>query len=116
MSSAPWASMRATRASMSSTANMMRRMPRGVHRRVHGAEPDRARGVELVQFNALPIGSPHHREGGPYILEPDQAPDQRPFDGRLPLELEAQFDEERLDGFEIVHHDEDVVHPLNGHS
>src|SRR3989475_10555357 len=61
------------------------------------------------------IGSPHHREGGPDILEPDQAPDQRPFDCRLALELEAQFDEERLGGFEIVDNDEDVVHPFKRH-
>src|SRR5216684_1835078 len=88
MSSAPWARMRATTASMSSTANMTRRMP---------------------------SGSPHHREGGPDILEPDQAPDQRPFDCRLALELEAQFDEERLGGFEIVDNDEDVVHPFKRH-
>ena len=71
--------------------------------------------MELVQLNALPIGSPHHREGGPDILEPDQAPDQRPFDCRLALELEAQFDEERLGGFEIVDNDEDVVHPFKRH-
>src|SRR5262245_14186777 len=80
-----------------------------------GPKPDRVGSVELVQLNALPIGSPHHREGGPDILEPDQAPDRRPFDCRLALELEAQFDEERLDGFEIVDNDENVVHPLNGH-
>jgi hypothetical protein len=44
--------------------------------------------VELVQLDALAIGSPHYREGGPDILEPDQAPDRRPFDCRLALELE----------------------------
>jgi len=52
---------------------------------------------------------------GPDILEPNQAPDQRPFDCRLALELEAQFDEKRLGGFEIVDNDEDVVHPFNRH-
>jgi len=71
--------------------------------------------VELIQLNALPIGSPHHRKGGPDILEPDQSPDQRPFDCRLSLELKAQFDEERLGGLEIVDNDEDVVHPFNRH-
>src|SRR5438309_688916 len=86
-----------------------------VHRRVHGPKPDRVGRVELVQLNTLPIGSPQHREGGPDILEPDQAPYQRPFDCRLALELEAQFDEERLDGFEIVDNDENVVHPFNRH-
>jgi hypothetical protein len=48
-------------------------------------------------------------------LSPDQAPDRRPFDCRLALQLEAQFDEERLDGFEIVDNDEDVVHPFKRH-
>jgi hypothetical protein len=85
-----------------------------VHRCVHRPQPDRVGRVELVQLNALTIGSPHHREGGPDILEPDQAPDRRPFDCRLALQLEAQFDEERLDGFEVVDNDEDVVHPFKG--
>jgi len=72
--------------------------------------------MKLVQLDAsVTIGSPHHRDGGPDILEPDQAPDQRPFDCRLALELEAQFDEERLGGFEIVDNDEDVVHSLKRH-
>ena len=80
-----------------------------VHRRVHGPKPDRLGRVELVQLDAtVTIGSPHQREGGPDILESDQAVDRRPFDCRLALEFEAQFDEERLGGFEIVDNDEDV--------
>src|SRR2546425_12374043 len=114
MSSAPWARMRATTASMFDGEHDATDAQR-VHRRVHGPKPDRVGRVELVQLNALPIGSPHHREGGPDILEPDQPPDQRPFDCRLALELEAQFDEERLGGFEIVDNDEDVVHPFKRH-
>src|SRR5437764_11693549 len=86
-----------------------------VHRRIYRSEPDRFGRVELVQLNALSIGSPHHREGGPDILEPDQLPDQGPFDSRFALELEAQFDEERLGGLEIVDNDEDVVHPFERH-
>src|SRR5204862_938069 len=43
------------------------------------------------------------------------SPDRRPFDCRLALQLEAQFDEERLDGVEIVDNDEDVVHPFKRH-
>ena len=57
--------------------------------------------MELVELNALPIGRPQHREGGPDLLEPDQLPDQRPFDGLLALEREAQLDEERLDDLEV---------------
>ena len=71
--------------------------------------------MELVQFNALPIGSPHHSEGGSDIFEPNQAPNQRPFDCRLAFELEAQFDEERLHGFEIVDNDQNVIHPFKRH-
>src|SRR5205814_9436179 len=46
---------------------------------------------------------------------PDQAADQRPFDCRLAFELEAQFDEECLGGFEIVDNDENVIHSLKRH-
>jgi len=65
--------------------------------------------VELVQLNALPIGSPQHCERGPNIAEPDQSADRKPFVGRLALKLEAQFDEERRGGLEVVDKDEDVV-------
>jgi hypothetical protein len=51
--------------------------------------------VERVQLDAtLTIGRPHHREGGPDILEPDQAAGERPFDGRLAFELEAQLEDQ----------------------
>ena len=33
-----------------------------------------------------------------------------------PLELEAQFEKERLGRFEIVDNDEDVVHPFKRHT
>jgi hypothetical protein len=65
--------------------------------------------MELIQLNAPLIGSPRYRQVGPDILEPDKSPDQRPFDCRLPQELKAQFDEERLGGLEIVDNDEDIV-------
>ena len=59
----------------------------------------------------MTVRRPHHREGGPDILESDQISDRGPFDRRLALELEAQFREERLGGFEIIDNDENVVHP-----
>ena len=71
--------MRATTAAMSSTANMTRRMPIVFTGAYTGPKPDRGGRVELVQLNALAIGSPHHPEGCPYILEPDQARERRPF-------------------------------------
>jgi hypothetical protein len=90
---------------MSSTANMMRRMP--------SVFTGASTGPNRIQLDALPVGSAHHRERGPDIFEADQATDRRPFDCRFALEREAQFDEECLDGFEIVDNDEDVVHPFN---
>jgi len=47
--------------------------------------------------------------GGPGIHEPDQASGQGAFDCRLVLELQAQFREENLGGFEIVDNNEDIV-------
>jgi hypothetical protein len=38
------------------------------------------------------------------------------FDRAAPLELEAQFGEERNGGTEVFDHDADVVHPLDRHS
>ena len=67
-------------------------------------------------MGSLPIGSPHHREGGPDILEADQSADQRPFDGCLAFERKPQFDEERLDGLKIVNNDQYVVHPFELHT
>src|SRR5947207_2108464 len=104
MSSAPWARMCATIASRQSMANMTRRKPSvftGPNRMAPGA-------WNLSNSMPCPSGGPQHREGGPDILEPDQARNQRPFDGLLALEREAQLDEERLGGFEIVDDDEDV--------
>src|SRR6266436_3899912 len=113
MSSAPWARMRATTASMSSTANMTRRIP-SVFTGASTGPNLIALGVwNLSSSMPCPSGVRIIARVGPDILEPDQSPDQRPFDCRLPLELEAQFDEERLGGLEIVDNDEDVVHPFN---
>jgi hypothetical protein len=86
-----------------------------IHGPVHRPKPDHVRRVKLVQLNTLPIGSSQHCDGSPNILEPDQASDSRPFDYRLALEPEAQFDEESLNRFEIVDNDENVVHAFNRH-
>src|SRR2546426_9053461 len=114
MSSAPWARMRATTASMSSTANMTRRMP--------SVFTGASTGPNLIALGAWNLSSSMPCPSGvriiarvAHIVEPDQPPDRRPFDCRLALELEAQFDEERLGGFEIVDNDKDVVHPFKRH-
>ena len=71
--------------------------------------------MELVELQALPIGSPHHHEGGADILEPNQFADQWSFDGRLAFKREAQFDEEGLGGFQIIDDEEHVIHSFDRH-
>lgn len=71
--------------------------------------------MEFVQFNALSIGSPQHRKRGADVSKPDEAPDRRPLNRGLALKPEAQFDKEGLHCFEVVHHDQDVVHLLDCH-
>src|SRR5256714_6701121 len=87
-----------------------------VHRRVHGPKPDRFGRVKLVELDAtVAVRSPHQRQRGANVLEPDQAVDRRPLDLRFAFELEAELDEERLGRLEVVDNDENVVHPLNRH-
>lgn len=81
-----------------------------VDRRVHRPKSDRIGRVELIQLNTLPVGRAQHRQGSSDILQSDQLTNQWPFDCRLALQPEAQFDEKRLGGFEVVDNDEHVVH------
>src|SRR5690606_8127766 len=60
-----------------------------------------------------PVGRTQRHERGADVFEADQTPDRRPFDHRLALNLEAELDEERFHGFEIVDDDEDVVHSFD---
>src|SRR5438046_10616507 len=46
-------------------------------------------------------------------LSPIRLPTEGPSTVVSPSSFEAQFDEERFGGFEIVDNDEDVVHPFN---
>ena len=72
--------------------------------------------MELVELDAtVAVRRPHQSEGGADILEPDHAVDRRSPNLRLALELEAEFDEERLGRLEVVDDDENVVHALNRH-
>src|SRR5438477_8532593 len=87
-----------------------------VHRRVHGAKPDRTGRVELVELDAsVAVRRTHEREGGANAVEADQAVDRRSRDLRLAFELEAELDEERLGCLEVVDDYENVVHPLHRH-
>jgi hypothetical protein len=101
---------------MSSTANMMRRQPQRVHRRVFWLGPDRRRGVEFVQLDPpVAVRRPHRGDGGSDAVEPDEAVDRLALDHRLALKLQTKFGEERLDSFEVVDDEEDVVHSQQRH-
>ena len=100
---------------MSSTANMMRRMPSAFTGASSG-RPDRRRRVELVQLDPpVAVRGPHRGDGGSDAVEPDEAVDRLALDDRLALELQPKFGEESFDSIEVVDNDEDVVHPQNGH-
>src|SRR5213594_915309 len=110
-SSAPWLRRRATTSSMSSTANMMRRMQR-VRRRAFRLGSDRRRRVELRQLNpAVAVRGPHHGDVGTDVVEPDDAVHPTPLDRRLAFQLHTEFGEERFGSLEVVDNDENVVHP-----
>ena len=102
---------------MSSTANMIRPDAQRVHRRVFRHGPDRRRRVELVQLDPhVAVRGPQRGDGGSDAVEPDEAVDRLALDGRLALELQTKVDEERLDSFEVVDNEEDVVHPQDRHA
>ena len=98
--------------SMSSTANMMRRMPSvfagalcgsaltaaGVWNFVSSTRPWPS-GVRIIAMSARTPSS--RRAVNPLSL-----------DWRLALQLHAEFDEERHGRLQVVDHDADVVHPL----
>jgi hypothetical protein len=72
--------------------------------------------VEPDQLDpALAVRRPHHRAVDADALDPDDAVHPVPLDLRLPRRLEPELGEEGGRRGEIVDHDPDVVHPLNGH-
>src|SRR6266536_2376233 len=111
-SSAPWLRRRATTSSMSSTANMMRRMPSVFAGALSGLGSDRRRRVELRQLKpAVAVRGPHHGDVGTDVVEPDDAVHPTPLDRRLAFQLHTEFGEERFGSLEVVDNDENVVHP-----
>src|SRR5215470_1016278 len=95
MSSAPWVRKRARTSSMSSTANMMRRMP--------------------SVFTGAVFGSPLTAAGASNVLEPDDTVHPAPLDGHLALQLHTKFDKECLRSLEVLDHEENVVHSCQRH-
>jgi hypothetical protein len=73
--------------------------------------------VELHQLDpAVAVRGPQHCDVVPDVVDPDDALHPTSLDGRLALQLHAEFDEERDNGVKAVDNDEDVVHPLNRHA
>jgi hypothetical protein len=61
------------------------------------------------------VRSLHRSDRGSDAFEPDETVHRWAFDGGLALKLKTELGEERLDRLEVVHDEEDVVHPQNGH-
>ena len=77
---------------------------------------DRRRRVELRQLDpAVAVRGLHHCDVDSDVVEPDDAVHPLTLDGRLVLQFHAKFDKERNCSLEVIHHDADVVHPLNRH-
>src|SRR6478752_3343258 len=100
-SSAPRLRRRATTSSMSSTANMMRRMPSAFAGAFFGSA--RRRRVELRKLDpAVAVRGPHHGDVGTDAIEPDGAVHPTPLDRRLAFQLHPERGEERLGGLEVL--------------
>jgi hypothetical protein len=102
---------------MSSTVNVMRRMPSvfagafsgsaltavGVWNLVSSSRPWPS-GVRIIAMSTRTSSSPTTRST------------QRPSTGASPLQLHTKFDKERNSSLKVVDNDADVVHPLNRHT
>ena len=76
-----------------------------------GGTPHGAQGVCVTSDGKIVLVS----EDGEQWGFPAGRPEPGPADGRLALEPEAQGDEERLGGLEVVDDDQDIVHPFERH-
>src|SRR3989454_1236250 len=115
-SSAPWLRRRATTSSMSSTANMMRRMPSVFAGALSGSALTAGGLWNFVSSSRLwPSGVRIMAMSARTSLSPTTRSTQRPSDRRLAFQLHTEFGEERFGSLEVVDNDENVVHPLNRH-
>src|SRR5262249_23398160 len=101
---------------MSSTANMMRRMPSVFG----GASVGSARialGVRNMSnsIRPWPSGGPQHCDVLSDVVDPDDTLHPTALDWALALQLHAKFDDERHDSVKVLDEDEDVVHLLDRH-
>src|SRR5919204_3722704 len=94
-SSAPWARRRARTSSMSSTANMMLRMPSVFAGAFFGSA---LAALGLWNFRqlkpAVAVRGPHHCDVDSDSVEPDDAVHPTSLDWHLALQLETKFDKE----------------------
>src|SRR5881394_1504729 len=114
-SSAPWLRRRATTSAMSSTANMMRRMPSVFAGALSGSALTAGGVWNFVSSTPVWPWRPHHGDVGTDVVEPDDAVHPTPFERRLAFHLHTELGEERFGSLEVVDNDENVVHPLNRH-
>jgi hypothetical protein len=88
--------------------------PEFVHRSVLGPGSDRFRRVELVQLDpSVAVRRAHKHESSTDVLKADETIYGGALDVRLAFQLESEFEKKGLRGFEVVDHDEDVVHSLD---
>jgi hypothetical protein len=81
--------------SMSSTANMTRRMPSVFVGVVGRFGADRLRRMEHRQLDpSVAVRGPQHRDVLSHVVDPDDALHPAPLDRRLAFQLHAEFDEE----------------------
>ncbi len=90
--------------------------PQGVHRRFLESVAGGLGRDEFRELNAaVAVGGPHHGDVVLDVLEAHDAVHPLSLDARLALQLHTELREKRLRSFEILDHDEDVVHSLDRH-
>ncbi len=90
--------------------------PQGVHRRFLGSVTGGLGCDEFRELDvAVAVGGPHHGDVALDVLEAHDAVRPLSLDARLALQLHTELREKRLRSFEVLDHDEDVVHLLDRH-
>jgi hypothetical protein len=88
----------------------------GVFAGARGVAVRARRGLELRQLDpAVAIRRLQHRDVRAGSLEPDDAVHPIALDRPFALQVEAEREEERGGGREVVDHDADVLHALDRH-
>ena len=100
---------------MSSTANMMRRMP-SVFAGAFCPVLSAGGAWKFGQFkSAVAVRSPHHGDVDPHVVESDHAVHSGSLDRTLAFQLQTKLKEEGNGSLEVVDIDAYIVHPLDRH-